>query len=224
MNVDNAQFALDEQPSIVRLQRGAHAILNNRLYLGSAKSAINEAVLKADGITHILNVTKELQKQHYSGITVCQLPCYDSPQQQLPFEEAAAFIDQCLSNNNNTEQEAGGGGGRCLVHCNAGQSRSASVVIYYLMTKEKSLKQSYEYVKARKPDIRPNYGFCSQLQCAELKLFKERKTSSLDMTEYKADTLCEILEGSGKTKEDVLDALRVTRGDGEIALGMLLEE
>lgn len=43
------------------------------------------------------------------------------------------------------------------------------------------------------------------------------------MNEYKADTLCEILEGSNKTREDVLRALKEWDGDGEVALGMLLE-
>mmetsp|Transcript_24460 Transcript_24460/g.44964 ORF Transcript_24460/g.44964 Transcript_24460/m.44964 type:complete len:208 (-) Transcript_24460:236-859(-) len=204
----NASFSLDD-PSVARLQNTqAHVILNDRLYLGPAHAASKEATVSADGITHILNITKEIPKQQYSGVQVSHLQCYDSPQQRLPFEEAATFIEQCLSE-----------GGRCLVHCNAGQSRSASIIMYYLMTKGHTLKQSYDYVKARKPDIRPNFGFCSQLQEAEVKIFR---TSSLDMNEYKADTLCEILEGSGKTREDVLRALEEW-GDGEIALGMLLE-
>ena len=43
------------------------------------------------------------------------------------------------------------------------------------------------------------------------------------MNEVKADMLCDILEGSNKTREDVLMALREANGDGELALGMLLE-
>ena len=89
------------------------------------------------------------------------------------------------------------------------------------MTKGHTLQQSYEYVKSRKPNIRPNYGFCSQLQDMEVQLFGGK--TSLDMNEYKADTLCEILEGSNKTREDVLKALKDHGGDGEIALGMLLQ-
>ena len=46
---------------------------------------------------------------------------------------------------------------------------------------------------------------------------------TLDMDEYKADTLCDVLEGSDKTREDVLKALEWAKGDGEVALGMLLE-
>ncbi|KAL7551602.1 hypothetical protein ACHAWF_014795 [Thalassiosira exigua] len=207
-----AAFLLDE-PHVARLPATqAYTILADRLYLGPAKSATDETAVKADGFTHILNIAKELPKQEFGGVTVCQLACYDSPQQRLPFSDAADFIHQCIDNK----------GGRCLVHCNAGQSRSASVVIYYLMTKGHTLKHSFEYVKKRKPDIRPNYGFCSQLQAMEMTLF-QRTDCTLDMDDYKADTLADILEGSGKTRADVKEALRLMGGDGELALGMLLE-
>mmetsp|Transcript_39231 Transcript_39231/g.66878 ORF Transcript_39231/g.66878 Transcript_39231/m.66878 type:complete len:210 (+) Transcript_39231:278-907(+) len=204
-----ASLSLDDS-SVVRLQHtGAHVILNERLFLGPANSATNEAAVTSDDISHIINVTKEISLQQFSGVKVCHFECYDSPQQHLPFKEAVAFIDQCWDE-----------GGTCLVHCNAGQSRSASIILYYLMSKGFTLKESYDYVKKRKPDIRPNFGFCSQLQNAEVTLFGK---SSLDMNEYKADTLCDILEGSGKTREDVLRALEKWGGNGEIALGMLLE-
>ena len=208
-----------DDPSVISLLSNtkAHTILNDRLYLGPASSASNETALLSDGITHILNITKEIPKQQFTDIQVCHLHCYDSPQQCLPFEEAAAFIDECL---NSTVVE-GRSPRRCLIHCNAGQSRSASITIYYLMTKGHTLQQSYEYVKSRKPNIRPNYGFCSQLQEMEVQLFGGK--TSLDMNEYKADTLCEILEGSNKTREDILKALKDHGGDGEIALGMLLQ-
>lgn len=200
-----------DDPSVISLLSNtkAHTIINDRLYLGPASSASNETALLSDGITHILNITKEIPKQQFTDIQVCHLQCHDSPQQHLPFEEAAL---------NSTSSE---GRRRCLIHCNAGQSRSASIIIYYLMTKGHTLQQSYEYVKSRKPNIRPNYGFCSQLQDMEVQIFGGK--TSLDMNEYKADTLCEILEGSNKTREDVLKALKDHGGDGEIALGMLLQ-
>lgn len=197
--------------AVVRLPRtGAHVVLDGRLFLGPADSASDGAAVAADGVTHVLNAMKEIPERQYPGVEVRRLECWDSPQQRLPFEESAAFVDRCLN-----------GGGWCLVHCNAGQSRSASVVIHYLMTQGHTLQKSYGYVKGRKPDIRPNFGFCSQLQEAELRLFGR---VSLDMNEHKVDTLCEILEGGGKTREDVLRALERWNGDGEVALGMLLEE
>ena len=55
-----------------------------------------------------------------------------------------------------------------LVHCNAGVSRSATVVIAFLM-KEKnfSFQEAFHHVKKRRPCIRPNEGFVKQLQLLE---------------------------------------------------------
>lgn len=46
-----------------------------------------------------------------------------------------------------------------LVHCQAGISRSASIVLSYLVANQKmSLKEALGYAKARKPNIQPNEG------------------------------------------------------------------
>lgn len=49
---------------------------------------------------------------------------------------------------------------KILVHCIAGVSRSASVVIYYLMKKTgKKYDEVYSYVKSKRNMIKPNDGF-----------------------------------------------------------------
>lgn len=56
-------------------------------------------------------------------------------------------------------------GGVVLVHCNAGVSRSSSIVIGYLMLREElSFHDAYSQVKLARPSIRPNPGFYQQLQ------------------------------------------------------------
>ncbi|KTG38377.1 hypothetical protein cypCar_00018056 [Cyprinus carpio] len=56
-------------------------------------------------------------------------------------------------------------GGVVLVHCNAGVSRSASVVIGFLMSQEKmSFDEAFSAVKTARPYIQPNPGFMSQLK------------------------------------------------------------
>lgn len=55
--------------------------------------------------------------------------------------------------------------GVVLVHCNAGVSRSASVVIGFLMCQEKmSFDEAFSAVKAARPYIQPNPGFMNQLK------------------------------------------------------------
>ena len=47
-------------------------------------------------------------------------------------------------------------------------------------------------------------------------------SSSFDMTAYKADSLLQILEGSGHTKEHVMKIIGQCHGDAEAALELLL--
>lgn len=55
--------------------------------------------------------------------------------------------------------------GVVLVHCNAGVSRCSSVVIGYLMLREKlPFQEAFSLVQAARPSARPNPGFHRQLQ------------------------------------------------------------
>ena len=57
---------------------------------------------------------------------------------------------------------------KILVHCRAGASRSASLVIAFLMKKKKlSLIESYQFVLNKRPIIEPNMGFVIQLKQLE---------------------------------------------------------
>ncbi|PIA52827.1 hypothetical protein AQUCO_01000596v1 [Aquilegia coerulea] len=61
----------------------------------------------------------------------------------LQFDDAIHFLDQC------EEKQA-----RVLVHCMTGNSRSAAIVIAYLMKfKGWRLEQSYQWVKERRPPV-----------------------------------------------------------------------
>lgn len=55
-------------------------------------------------------------------------------------------------------------GGSVLVHCQAGMSRSASVVIGYLMWKNKlPLRDAIALTRKGRPRVLPNAGFLCQL-------------------------------------------------------------
>ena len=57
---------------------------------------------------------------------------------------------------------------KVLVHCMAGASRSATIVIAYLMWKKKmKYKEASQYVKDRRFIVYPNFGFRKQLQIFE---------------------------------------------------------
>ena len=83
---------------------------------------------------------------------------------------AAPFINQArrsTTDDNNT-------GGAVLVHCFAGQSRSAALIIAHLMCEENmSLEEAYVTVKMARNSIKPNSGFLGQLK----ELEKSRNSS-----------------------------------------------
>ncbi len=61
--------------------------------------------------------------------------------------------------------------GGCLVHCQAGVSRSASFIIAFVMKRIKcSLEQAYTFVKQRRPMVFPNFGFQHQLKKLEIQI------------------------------------------------------
>lgn len=84
----------------------------------------------------------------------CPIPDEETAQLAPVLRDAVPFIDEAIR-----------GGGRVLVHCARGQSRSASVVIAYLMaTCRWSLDEAFAAVVAQRRSVKPNAGFMRQLR------------------------------------------------------------
>lgn len=118
--------------------------------------------MNVQGITHVLQVL--------SGLN----PCFPSDLQykvvnamDVPWENLAKHFLSC----NKFIKSALAGGGSVFVHCYAGVSRSATVVVAYLM-QEHSMNMFYALtlVKQRRPVVFPNPGFQRQLLDFEKKL------------------------------------------------------
>jgi protein-tyrosine phosphatase len=88
-----------------------------------------------------------------------RIPVADERESNLfdKLSETTKFIMSALS-----------GDGTVLVHCNQGVSRSSTVTIAFLMERFNwTLETSYEFLKDRRPGIRPNRGFLQQLSLWE---------------------------------------------------------
>ncbi|XP_030628762.1 dual specificity protein phosphatase 10 [Chanos chanos] len=127
------------------------------LYLGNERDAQDLEQMQRLNIGYILNVTTHLPLYHYDRglFNYKRLPATDSNKQNLRqyFEEAFEFIEEA--------HQAGMG---LLVHCQAGVSRSATIVIAYLMKHTwMTMTDAYKFVKTRRPIISPNLNFMGQL-------------------------------------------------------------
>ena len=136
---------------------GPSEIILNFLYLGDLTDARNESKIRAMGITHIINVTTEipnfiesLPKINYFNINV-----NDTPRDNISakFMESINFIENVRKLN-----------GKVLVHCAMGISRSATIVLAYIMyTQRINLDTAYQLVKSHRHIISPNIGFMGSL-------------------------------------------------------------
>eukprot|EP00798_Chlamydomonas_sp_ICE-L_P001790 gene1790-33210_t len=125
------------------------------LYLGSFMAEQNLDKLKTEGITHVLCVANDLDASHPDEFKYLQIMISDRPTSDLVthFPKCFAFIDEAI------EQQ-----GSVLVHCMAGVSRSASVVIGYIMNKRgMKYEEVFSLVREVRPWVRPNMGFENQL-------------------------------------------------------------
>ncbi|VDN03077.1 unnamed protein product [Thelazia callipaeda] len=124
------------------------------VYLGSQDVAHDYDVLMQHKISHIINCATGVNNIFLDTIEYLTFDVLDVPWTNLEqhFEECHKFMRKAIEN-----------GGNVLVHCNAGISRSATIVLSYLMRYNKlSLSEALVHVnKTRK--VCPNPGFIQQL-------------------------------------------------------------
>ena len=136
--------------------------ITDHVWLGNYESSVQIDNLKKLGIKKILTIMdytppsyKEDDKFIHKIISIADIPVVNIIKY---FGECIKFID---------------GEEKVLVHCMAGVSRSASIVIAYIMWKEKkSFQEALEFTSKKRSCVFPNDGFKDQLKMFE-KLLKD---------------------------------------------------
>lgn len=128
------------------------------LYLGNVDSALNIDLLKELGVTHVLSICKELTKDMVSQIKEnfdqLWIQADDADNEDLLYDECYNYIHKARENN-----------GKVLVHCWMGISRSSSITIMYIMKLNKmTFQDAYQFVRGKRPQVSPNYGFIVSLK------------------------------------------------------------
>lgn len=131
-------------------------LVTSGLYIGTAADLNDRQALVDAGVTHVLTVdsVKPLLPPD-SNLCTKWFNVLDEATSDL-----LSHLDECFV----FIQAAVDGGGAALVHCQAGRSRSATVVTAFLMKKDHlSFTEAYDKMKKLKPDVQVNPGFEEQL-------------------------------------------------------------
>lgn len=143
-------FVVDEKPDL----HIANVIPG--LYLGSQDPVVCYDILKKYEIQHILSIGVNISEK-YDDIQYHTCDLLDLPESNI-----LPAIKKCVNIIHTNLKE------NILVHCNAGVSRSPSIIIAYLMIIMKlSYDEAYNIVKKARNCIRPNDGFVKQLRGIE---------------------------------------------------------
>lgn len=148
-----------------KLPLGASEVIPGFLFLGSGRDADDTGFLQRTAISHVLNVTSEWRENRaFEALKIAfrRIDVKDFVTSSLVehFDPALAFIDEARAAN-----------GRILVHCVVGKSRSAAIVLAYMMTRHSlSLRAAFERVWAVRDFVRPNDSFFLNLVSLEAKL------------------------------------------------------
>ena len=131
--------------------------INEKIYLGGIDGAREINYLKQEGITHILSLAGKIFSINYEkGTFITKI----IEVMDFTNENIFKYFKECIQFIENSK--------KIYIHCMAGVSRSASIVIAYLMYKEhKKYFQIYSEVKKKRSIIRPNFGFVFQLKYFE---------------------------------------------------------
>lgn len=133
--------------------------LKNRVFLGNEDNARDIEMLQSYAITHVISLTQSVY--HPDKLSYYPINIDDSPVANIYqyFEPCVEFINSALDALATPE------GMNVLVHCAAGVSRSASIVIAYIMSAQRvDYETALGMVRADRHYVCPNEGFVLQLR------------------------------------------------------------
>ncbi|CAF4374977.1 unnamed protein product [Rotaria socialis] len=161
------RFGSGTEPSVV---------FDEVLFLGTLNHGSNLDLLERLKIVHIINVseTDASDKFPSNHFDIVYIPMEDDVRTNIKqhFNRTNELLHSYYMKNE-----------RCLVHCAAGVSRSATIVLAYLMKyHHNTVTEAFRYLVEKRPQIWPNQGFMLQLIHYENELIKSREILSTSET------------------------------------------
>lgn len=139
-------------------------VLDGFLFLGDRHQAADREALRALGITHVINATREVD-DFFEGELQYERVALDDDDSSSLAPHLARLVELLTA----LSQEEGRA--RVLVHCRLGLSRSASIVLAYLIaTRRVGVTAAVEELARRRPIIAPSRRFLEDLEDYQLSL------------------------------------------------------
>jgi protein-tyrosine phosphatase len=161
------------------------------LYCGNLYNAFNKKQLNELNIECILNLRSEISRNPLDHYLHCPLDDFGKTNLDEIFSTCLNFIESALLNKKNI-----------LVHCDGGINRAPSIIIAYLIVKEKwTAKTALAYLMEIRPCISPRENYIRQLRELEIKI---RGEDSLD------GIYVETQEVKCENRNDILRKYRVS--------------
>ncbi len=145
-------------------------IIPNFLYLSSYNAAKNKELIEKNNITNIINCAADFCNNDFANDPKLNYLSFYLKDHVM--ENIECVFYECIEYIESVKEK----GGRVLVHCIQGISRSVSIVMAYLIFKEKySYDKAFTLVQSKREISSPNFGFSIQLQNFYLRLFEPPK-------------------------------------------------
>jgi protein-tyrosine phosphatase len=161
--------------------------IDDGLYLCDHLNARKYDKLKELGVKQILSIGAELEPHSTADFTTRHIKIDDHHTENIRqyFDETYDFIDRQPT----------------VVHCYAGISRSASIVIAYLIRKKMiTLADAITLCRDKRPVVNPNIGFMQQLEIFESNVLRQPvvdysyRNRSYDMIDFNDDLIDDIFK------------------------------
>jgi protein-tyrosine phosphatase len=153
MSVMFKTFSTNNEKNVDKTYKPPTKITDN-VYIGCINS-VNKEKLNELNIKHIIIAGKELINENHNGFNILELIIDDSFEQ--PIIENIKLVNFYMESIDKSNENV-------LIHCYSGISRSGSILIGYLMNKNKlKYDEAYNFVKNIYPKVFPNENFQKQL-------------------------------------------------------------
>jgi protein-tyrosine phosphatase len=127
------------------------------IFLGNAYNASNNSTLQYYKIKTIVNVSKEIPNSFEGRYNYYRVPIQDDSEHHISdfIQEILEFLNSTTIDNENA----------ILIHCYMGSSRSASVVLLYLITKlQYDFDTALTLIKTKRPIVNINNNFLEDIR------------------------------------------------------------